>query len=460
METIDSITKTVPEEEEKPVLMAGYSERIITPPMGQGIPGYYTARISDGIITDLKLRCAAFQYGEKRAVFYNVECISLRGLDISRRLREMISERCGADPEAIYISCVHSHTSFRIVDPAIMPENARIHLERVFQDFCDAAQFAFEDLHPASLRVARGEAKGVGFLRRYRMKDGTVKTNPGMGNPEIDHFEGTPDESLILVRVLREGAKELLMVNFGTHADVIGGTKYCADYPGYLCEDLNTVFHGDVETLFFNGAEGDSNHINAFLPKGSPRKGVPVAKRMARILAGEVLKIYDDAKEVSSEGIDFKTAVARVGQNPHNPEDVPIAEEMRKIYREKGDKAEELKQFPLNIPEALRILANLKRPEVFELPVTCIRLGEVAFVGIPGEPFQEIGLVIKEKSPYPQTIVTCCTNGGEGYYPTAAAFAEKGYERSVSPFAHNCAEVMENTALEALKELKDAEQER
>ena len=202
------------------------------------------------------------------------------------------------------------------------------------------------------------------------------------------------------------------------------------------------------------GAEGDSNHINAFLPKGSPRKGVDVAKRMARIIAGEVLKIYDGAKEIPSGKIAYFTKDVQIGKNSYDPADLPEAEKIREIYLEKGNKAPELKEYKLNVPEALRILANLKRPEFFNLRVHALQIGNIAFVGYPGEPFTKIGMDVRDNSHMDMTVVTACTNGGEGYYPSAEAFAVAGYERSASPFASNCAEIMINAGNEMIGQME------
>lgn len=423
-------------------LYAGFHCMNVEPPMGIHVPGYYEKRYSDGFLTDLHIRAAAFQCGEDRAIVFSVEAIGINAAAFNY-LKPKIAQRCNLPESAIYINCIHSHTAYRITMFGTKEiDDNDIFLMRLFQQFTDCAQFAFEDLKPCSLKIATGEAKGVGFIRRYRMKDGTCKTNPGIGNPDIDSFVGEQDDSVQLVRIDREDGKDILMVNFGTHADVIGGTKYCADWPGYLAANLNGAFGGEVETMVLLGAEGDSNHINAFLPKGSPRKGVEVSKRMARILAGEVLKVYDSAKAVESDKVAFYTKDVQIGKNAYDPADVPIAQEMRQIYLEKGNKAPELKNYKLNVPEALRIIANLSRPEFFNLRIHALQIGNIAFVGFPGEPFTAIGRAIKENSKMDMTIVTACTNGGEGYYPDAAAFAEAGYERSASPFASNCAEIL------------------
>lgn len=430
------------------ILNAGFHKMKVEPPMGIHVPGYYEKRSSDGFLTDLHIRACAFACGEDKAIVFSVEAIGINAAAFNQ-IKVKVAQRCNMSEDAVYINCIHSHTAYRITIPGFDDiDDNDIFLMRLQQQFADCAQFAFEDLKPCTMKIARGEAKGVGFIRRYRMKDGTCKTNPGIGNPDIVSFVGEQDDSVQLIRVDREDGKDILMVNFGTHADVIGGTKYCADWPGYLAGNLNGAFDDAVETMVLLGAEGDSNHINAFLPKGSPRKGVEVSKRMARIIAGEVLKIYDSAREVACNKIAAFTMNVQIGKNAYDPADIPEAEKIREIYLEKGNRAPELKEFKLNVPEALRILANLKRPEFFNLRIHALQIGNVAFVGFPGEPFTQIGRAVKEHSKMDMTFVTACTNGGEGYYPDEAAFAEAGYERSASPFASNCAQILINAGNE------------
>jgi hypothetical protein len=229
-----------------------------------------------------------------------------------------------------------------------------------------------------------------------------------------------------------------------------------------MVDYLKGALGGDAEVLFFNGCEGDSNHFNPWLPKGTPRKGVDISQRMGRKIAGEVLKLYDDAKDVAFDSIDYGSVFVKVGKNPYDPEDVPAASKIREVYLRVHDiRSPELKPLTtkLNVPEAMRIMANLERPEFFELRLTLLRLGDAAFVGIPGEPFQDIGIAIKEKSPFPVTVVTACTNGHEGYYPTRAAFEVGGYERSTSPYAWDVAELLEERALDGLNELRSRDPE-
>ena len=70
-----------------------------------------------------------------------------------------------------------------------------------------------------------------------------------------------------------------------------------------------------------------------------------------------------------------------------------------------------------------------------------VRIGNaLAFVGIPGEPFTEIGRRIKAESSTAMTFVCCITNGDYGYFPTANAYQEGGYEAPASIFGLTVAE--------------------
>ena len=93
------------------------------------------------------------------------------------------------------------------------------------------------------------------------------------------------------------------------------------------------------------------------------------------------------------------------------------------------------------VAEAERMILLENGPTSFDMTLSMLTLGDsVALFGIPGEPFTEIGRAIRAQSPFKTTICTCLTNGSLGYFPTASAFAEGGYEAKSSPFASSVAE--------------------
>ena len=63
-----------------------------------------------------------------------------------------------------------------------------------------------------------------------------------------------------------------------------------------------------------------------------------------------------------------------------------------------------------------------------QVEVMVVRIGQLAFVGLPGEVFCELGLAIKRGSPARYTLVAGLANDAVGYLPTPEAFGQGGYE--------------------------------
>jgi len=87
------------------------------------------------------------------------------------------------------------------------------------------------------------------------------------------------------------------------------------------------------------------------------------------------------------------------------------------------------------------------------LKLTAFSMGDVALLGIPGEPFTEIGRQIKQHSPYATTLACCVTNGAEGYFPTQEAYDQGGYEARSSFYRRGVAEIIIREASLLLQEL-------
>ena len=73
---------------------------------------------------------------------------------------------------------------------------------------------------------------------------------------------------------------------------------------------------------------------------------------------------------------------------------------------------------------------------------------------MPCEPFVDIGRAIKAQSPFGTTLITCLTNGSEGYIPSTKAHSEGGYEGLSSRFAAPTGDKLVAAQVEQLKKLK------
>ena len=86
--------------------------------------------------------------------------------------------------------------------------------------------------------------------------------------------------------------------------------------------------------------------------------------------------------------------------------------------------------------------------------ITAACLGELAFVGLGGEVFHEIGQAIKTASPFRHTFVFTHCNDAAGYVPTRASYADGGYEVQSSPFAPGAGERLAQETQRLLEALR------
>jgi len=83
-----------------------------------------------------------------------------------------------------------------------------------------------------------------------------------------------------------------------------------------------------------------------------------------------------------------------------------------------------------------------------------ITFGDVAIVGCNIEPFCEIGMEIKRRSPFPVTFMCGYTNGRMAYMPTAEEWTKGGYEVENSPFGQGAARELTGEIANTLEELR------
>ena len=438
------------------MLKAGFARVDITPPFGVSVQGYFEPRTAKGVLDPLLATAVAFDDGEKKAVVMSVDVIGMNQI-FQAKIRETIMAENGFEENAIFIACTHTHLGPGVASTGSVEgtfENPEYGLWLI-KRLSDLANLALQDLAPATMKYTRGEVKDVAFIRRYRMKDGTVRTNPGWQNPDIDHALCTPDEMSQLLIIKREGKPEIGIVNFQVHPDVIGGEHLSADYPKFV---RDTYEHNVPNSLcmYLNGAQGDSNHIDVTRhPDTSCAHGYERARYMGKKIAMSVMSNYELAK---GDKIGFAKKIISVRHNKGTPEEIPAALELAKKYHELGSEGvlPELTGMAKTekIAKATRIERMMNMPDFKELPVTALSVGDVVFAGFPGEPFTDIGRGIKANSNFTLTIPCCCANGYEGYYPMQSAFDEGGYEALTARYVAGTAEKLIETSTEIVNALK------
>lgn len=439
------------------MIQAGFARVDVTPPLGTPLAGYFFVRHSEGVLDPIELNALAFGNEAERALLIAAD---FTGMTMARitPLRARISAITGVPADRILITSLHQHTSIYVGDEigdaedyAIIKDAAYLNL--LERKFCDVAKMAVSDLSDARLFSVEQEAlEPLSFTRRYIMADGRLRTNPNTakyGAP-IRRTEA-PDNAVRLLRFVREGKREIDIVNFSTHPDVVGGTLFSADWPGHVRRFVEAQ-HPDVCCLCMVGCQGDSNHLDFFKPKEARLfggSGTTHSVHMGRVISDTVSVLLQKAGREHTGDAVF--GGVQLIYNKTNTEGEEYYDEAVQFIADYEAGEPKKTAHVSDIAYAMRVRRLLTASIRRAVPVTVLGLGDVALVGFGGEPFTHYGTAAREAAPDKTVLCACCANGYEGYLLTAQAFAEGGYETATSLFTEGLEEQCVGAASAMLK---------
>lgn len=428
------------------VYTAGFARLDITPHLGVPISGGWSARTGRGLLDPLYVCAVAFGDGETSAVVLSLDNLGIGG-DIGLTFPREVAQLLELPAAAVILCCTHSHTTPSVA----LDEDYRNWLRR---RCADAATLALNDRKPVTdVRWAEGEAGGIAFVRRYKMTDGTVLTNPPSKEPEkILGPACENDDSVRVIRILRKDATEISVVNFQAHPDNIGGDWYSADYPGALRDTVEKLCP-NTKCIFLNGAEGQMICANAQAPRipDCHEKAVAIGEKLGR----RVAELAKEAVSTGMTGLSFGRKVAHM-RTKRDPNMLPEAKRRIQLHQQGKDLEIHPSQKIANylLAEARRqVSLNENQQDEILAEVSAVTFCGLALVGIPGEPFNEIGKQIRRNSRFPATCVMCLANGSLGYIPMIADHNQGSYEDRATPFAPGSAEHLADTADTLVAEL-------
>jgi hypothetical protein len=449
-----------------------------------------------GLRDELYARAFVMDDGTAQIAVVSCDLIGVRASTVVGA-RRLIEERCGVPGEHVLIAATHNHAgplSRELGASGLVGENDEAYLALLERQIASAVEAALYRRAPARLRLALGEERGVAFNRRFVMREGPVRTNPGQGNPDIVRPAGPVDPCVWTLTALPVGDTLLadgpaavppnvvplaLLVNFGLHPAIAGGTVIGADFPAFLESGVQRLLGpagngaGPITpeavradpaapvVVFANAPCGDINHIDVSHTQRA--SGFAESARVGTILAAEVVK---GACRLVAQ---WELGAPQIGANhPHvrgarrtvelalrrpTPEQVAWAREAA---------AGRMSMAPgkgLEVVEAHRIIALADsagwQGETKTTEVQALAVGDdLAIVGLPGEVFAELGLAVRERSPFAHTLVLGLANEAIGYVPTRRAYDEGGYEPTSSRLQPGGGERLVDEALALLGTLR------
>jgi neutral ceramidase len=410
-------------------LRAGVAKADLDPPRGIPMAGYGAARFAKGTLDPLEARVIALSDGSRT--------IALVTLDLCFTFDEKAMDQIRVDVHAsvdeviFHASHTHSGPTYSEAPQAVQHAVPRI---------ASAIRAAAAAMVPAQIGNGWGQTY-IGFNRRYVETNGevqmfwrnetkvstTLPVDPTVGVIRIDRSDGTP---------------LAILVSYACHPVVLGpdSFNYSADYPGEMRRVVEQAMGHDAMAFFLQGAPGD---INPYYDK-TPliEDAVAVMKQTGQKLGLEAARVARSIQTLGAENarIQTKTVVLAVA-NRWNRE--KLEAEVKAHYPETSGIARRLLAQDMRMPVTTVVL-NLGSPD-----------RDLAFVGLPGEPFVEFQMQLRAKSPLPNSFLLGYTNGYFAYLPTIAAAVRGGYgaNSTVNVSAVGTGERMLDTGLISIYEL-------
>lgn len=455
-------------------LRVGVAEADITPPVGFPMAGYYHERLAEGTIDPLKAKVIVFRYAHAESALVVCDLIGI-ATDLSQAIRKRASEKTGIPAAHIVISATHSHTAPDYMKELYLklggerqdPLRAG-YIDKLINGPVEAIVKAHAAAKPAALEFGSAtQTTPVSFNRRSVMRDGSVKTWQSYDNPNVVRAAGPIDPEIALLAVRDEAGKSLgILSNFALHLDTVGGMKWSADYPFFIEQTLRKASGSEVISIFGTGCCGDINHVN---PRSKDRNK---ADFIGNSIGESILKQLPQLKQLERAELVVKSHVVQLPLQDATKDEVAQALKILAAAnrKEKVDFFEHVTAYKKLMLDQLRhrepyvvaaehITWGLSRSlagvgETLPVDVTVMTLGrDVAIVCLPGEVFVELGLAIKQGSPFNTTLVIELSNSVETIYvPNRAAYAGGSYEVTNSNLQSGAGEMLVEAALGLLRE--------
>jgi neutral ceramidase len=440
-------------------LRLGMAAVDITPKAGTPMAGYYYERGAEGAIDPLYARALVLDDGRTRVALVALDLISTVRWFVEDA-RKLIERDAGIPGANVMISASHAHTG-----PVFARTNSRYddlgggnplavaYTDTLAGRIAEAVKRAASAMQPVQISHGAGQEDGLAWNRRFFMRDGSVGWNPGKLNPEIVRPAGPTDPEVPLLYFTTPKAQPVACyVNFAVHLDIVGGSRFSADMPGFLARHLADARGSNFFTFYTTGTCGDINHINVNIAR--PQGGVQEAARMGTILAANVLKTIDGGLTAVTNNLELRvrSEILKLPLAPVTPAEIEWAGSV--VKRTPAARNASRTQF-MDLVRAYKILDVMARDgRPLEVEVQVISLGDqIAWVSLPGEIFVRLGLDIKQRSPYARTFIAELANGSIGYIPDRAAWPQGNYEVESARCAEGSGEMLVDSALHQLREL-------
>lgn len=393
-------------------LRAGAARVSITPTADE-FP-YVVAREKNfvGVHDDVYARALVLDNGTTRVAIVTAE---VEAIPEPARVVEEVAQAVGVPASNVMVTASHTHGSLTVfIHGTERTPAQKEEIEHVRQGLVEAAKEAAAHLQPARIAFGRGEA----FVN--------INTGEGSGGNRGDDPRGPSDKTVDVVRVESINNQPIaLVVAYGTHAQTMfrsvskdGGYEVTGDIPGAVSRMLETTAAGAPVALYMAGSEGDQHSLMMSLQPAVGKlpatdagaSGWALVDVQARRLTASVLDVLH-TMEPGAADVSIEAAAGAVT--------CPGAK--NRVDNQTGQLTQQ-DTGPVAIP------------------VSTIRVDDIAIVSVGGDMASEVGQKIRAASPVTHTVVTTMVAGAVGYILPDSYYLHPGHAVAGSSLKAGCVE--------------------
>ena len=447
----------------KPRLRAA-SIRFAITPQPKGPTASKVGAVVEKVCGPLKTTVTLLEDGELRLCLVATDFGSVNALNVSDFYRRVLAEDLNLPLSHVLLFSSHNHSGTLLASNPVVIYHSNFdsipepELLPVGNDMlCELRTCAKSlpgMLQPVTVWWAEGREGRITYNRKGRRADGSTYFMREEDRILLGKdFCGDIDKQAPVIVLKNEAGKPITaLVQFTGHPV----TSYHPEKPVVFGEWPQVAADMVAEHLspeapmpvgFLQGCAGDVNSKEMF------RGGVERAKYFGRLLGESYIEALDHLRPSERDGLDYLCEKVKVPLEPLPTEEIlqaEIAEIEDFISRASAGDENTLSCVGLNFPRDLtpayrgkliedvlpwsQWALNLQQTgqantvaDYLEVEVYVIRLGDVAIVGMPFEPFQGIGRQIRDGSPLPLTIPCGYVNVSHGYITDGPNTGDREY---------------------------------
>jgi neutral ceramidase len=449
-------------------LRAGAAAVDITPKVFPlNMPGGFSANLAQSAHDPMHARALVLDDGKTTLAMVVVDNLGA-GPDVLDEAKAIAAAKTGMNADKMLISSTHTHSGPPLNTRS---EPAAAYRKLFLEGVAESIIKAHAALKPAAFGATAHPLADEVFNRRWYLKPGkmplnpfgkmdTVKMNPDSSPSVLDHPAGPTDPDITIISVQDAKRKPIaVFANYSLH--YVGGSpggQMSADYFGEFARIMASRVHGDENfvAMMSNGTSGDINNI----PFGSTRPPREPFEQIRIVAQKAADTVWFAQRKIEKHRGDVTLGMLQreITLKYRRPSAQDVAEAKAVLAVKDKDAIEKLPRLAQSYAGSVVAAADRKE-ETITVKIQAIRIGDFAVCGIPFETFVEIGLDLKKRSPFPQTMVIGLANGRHGYLPTLEQHKLGGYETwlGTNSVQEDTSVILTDNLLEMLAELKKAE---